>query len=307
MTVQPPPRSGALARLRHLLFPAPAISSALDPGAQTDLAELNRALAAFYNSPVVTQYFSTAETINAEWSPDFKPHHHLHSTIPAGSTVLDIGCGSAHPCRHLKDKIGKYIGIDWSEAQVNANRERWPEHQFITGSVYEVPLPDNSADVVMSLYVIEHCVWPHRLLDEMLRLARPGGLIAILTPPFRHKSYLKSFPYGLSARPFGEKLRSGSLIDVFWHLYQHRLWYPLYLRRHYPRGANGSRFLIYRNPVALTSTGWFPDADAVYISDTAELVDYLRERGAEPVVHWPEWGYLLMRKPSGVAPPDAAP
>jgi len=292
---------GALARFKRLLFPQPEIASALDPRAQVDLAELNRALAAFYNSPVVTQYFSTAEVINAEWSAEFKPHRHLHDVIPAGSTVLDIGCGSAHPCRHLADKLGAYVGIDWSEAQVIANRERWPQHTFINGSLYEVPLPADSSDVVMSLYVIEHCVWPHRLLDEMLRLARPGGLIAILTPPFRHKSYLKSFPYGLSARPFSEKLRSFSPLDILWHLYHHRVWYPLYLRRHHPRGREGHQFLIYRNPIALTSTGWFPDADAVYMSDTSELADYLHHRGAETVVHWPEWGYLLMRKAGGSA------
>lgn len=296
MTTSQATSGGALGKLRQLLFPKPAIVSALDPAAQEELAALNTALASFYNSPVVTTYFSTAETINAEWSPEFKPHHHLHDVIPEGSTVLDIGCGSAHPCRHLKDKIGKYIGIDWSEAQVQANRERWPEHEFITGSVYEVSLPDNSADVVMSLYVIEHCVWPHRLLDEMLRLAKPGGLVAILTPPFRHKSYLKSLPYGLSARPIKDKLRSFRLVDAAWHLYHHRVWYPLYLWRHHPRGTQGHRFLIYRNPVALSSTGWFPDADAVYFSDTAELADYFRNRGAEPVVHWPEWGYLLVRK-----------
>ena len=296
---------GPLARLAALLFPKPAISSALDPQAQTALTALNDALADFYNSAVVTQYFSTAETINAEWSPEFKPHHHLHEAIPAGATVLDIGCGSAHPYRHLKDKIGKYYGIDWSEAQVQANRERWPECTFITGSAYAVPLPNDAADVVMSFYVIEHCVWPHRLLDEMLRLARPGGLIVVLTPPFRHKSYLKSLPYGLSARPFKDKLRSASVLDVLWHVYHHRLWYPAFLSRKHPRGAPGQDFLIYHDPIALSMTGWFPDADAVYISDTAEVSDYLHAHGAAPVVHWPEWGYVVARKGQAAAPPTA--
>ena len=302
MTVHPPdhPRSlSRVSRLRELLFPQVPLASALDAAAQPDLAELNRSLAAFYNSPVATQYFRTAETINAEWSPQFAPHLHLRSAIPVGSSVLDLGCGSAHPCRHLRERLGHYTGVDWSEAQIAANRDRWPEHAFIAASLYDVPLPSASADVVMSLYVIEHCVWPHRLLDEMLRLARPGGLIAILTPPFRHKSYLKSFDYGLSARSFANKLRSGSVLDVLWHVYHHRVWYPLYLRRHHPRRAEGSRFLIHCRPVALTSAEWFPDADAVYISDTLEVIDYLRERGAEPIVHWPQWGYVLARKAVG--------
>lgn len=285
-----------MSRLVQLLCPRPTLYSALDPAAQAELVQLNHQLEAFYNGPVVARYFAAGESVNAEWSANFVPHRHLHEAIPLGSTIVDLGCGSGHPSRHLKDRLGAYIGVDWSEEQCAANRRRMPEHRFITGALYDAPLPDRSADVVMSLYVIEHCVWPHRLLDEMLRLARPGGLIALLTPPFRHRSYLKSFDYGLSARPFSAKVRSLSLLDVAWHVYQHRVWYPFYLRRHHPRGRDGHRFLISRHPVALRSVEWFPDSDAVYISDTQEMMDYLCTRGASEVVHWPKWGYVLARK-----------
>ena len=296
MTTRAPSPAEWLGRLRALLFPATSFCSALDPAAQPDLIELNRSMAAFYNSPVVTQYFSTAEAKNAEWSQAFAPHLHLCAATAIGSAVVDLGCGSAHPARHLRDRLGHYTGVDWSAAQIAANREQWPAHTFIASSLYEVALPSASADVVMSLYVIEHCVWPHRLLDEMLRLARPGGLVAILTPPFRHKAYLKSLDYGLSARPFADKLRSRDILDVLWHLYHHRVWYPLYLHWRHPRGAAEHRFLVHLHPVALTCNTWFPDADAVYMSDTVEMLAYLRERGAEPVAHWPTKGYLLMRK-----------
>jgi ubiquinone/menaquinone biosynthesis C-methylase UbiE len=291
-------RPGFFSRLKTLLVPRTSFCSALDPDAQSDLDELNRSLAAFYNSPVVTQYFSTADTINAEWSSAFAPHLHLRASIPVGSDVLDIGCGSAHPARHLHDRLRSYTGVDWSAAQIAENRKRFPAHTFIASSLYDVPLPPASADVVMSLYVVEHCVWPHRLLEEMFRLARPGGLIAVLTPPFRQKSYLKSLDYGLSARPFADKLRSGDVLDVLWHLYHHRVWYPLFLRRYHPRGNAQHRFLIHRHPVALTSSTWFPDADAVHMSDTAEMLAHLQERGTVPVAHWPKWGYLLVRKPA---------
>ena len=40
---------------------------------------------------------------------------------------------------------------------------------------------------------------------------RAGGLIAIMTPPFRVGEYLKSFDYGLSAQPIKQKLRKGRL------------------------------------------------------------------------------------------------
>ena len=98
-------------RLKTLLFPSTAFCSALDPAAQTDLDELNRSMAAFYNSPVVSKYFSAAEAVNVDWSR-FAPHLHLRSAVPMGSSVLDLGCGSAHACRHLRERLGHYTGVD---------------------------------------------------------------------------------------------------------------------------------------------------------------------------------------------------
>ncbi len=160
---------------------------------------------------------------------------------------------------------------------------------------------DRRFDLVMSLYVVEHLVWPHRLLDQMHRLARPGGLVAILTPPFREHGYLKSFHYGLSATPFAAKIRRFKFLDALLHLYQHRIVYPRLLRRRYRRGQDDSRFLIHLNPVSLTGVEFFSDSDAVYLSDTREMSAYLASLGAREVAHWPEWGYLLMRTAGGSA------
>jgi ubiquinone/menaquinone biosynthesis C-methylase UbiE len=285
-----------LRRLTGLVRPEPPLCSAIDPACQPRLTALNDALAAFYNEPQRDVYFAVGDALNEEWPSSFKAHHHLREAIPAGSHVLDLGCGAALASWHLRDRIGRYTGVDWSEDRIAQNRTKWRGHEFLAASVYDVPLPSASADVVISLYVIEHCVWPHRLLDEMFRLVRPGGLLAILTPPFRARSYLKSFNYGLSPRPFAQKLRSGALIDASWHLYHHRIYYPLFLRWHYPRGSARHRFLVHLDPVALTAGEWFPDADAVYLSDTAEMQDYIAALGADPLTHWPAWGYVMLRK-----------
>ena len=294
--------SRAVDRARRLLCPQPVLCSALDPAAEAQLTELSRSLAAFYNGPARARYFATALTLNAEWPQRFEAHTHLRAAIPNASSIVDLGCGSAHFARHLDDRGGRYIGVDWSADQVADNRRRWPQHQFIASSIYNVPLPDAAADVVVSLYAIEHCVWPHRMLQEMHRLARLGGLIAILTPPFRARSYLKSFDYGLTPRPFMEKVRTASMIDALWHLYHHRIYYPLWLRRRHPSPLAQHRFLIHLNPVVLTADTWFPDADAVYLSDTVEMLQYLKALGSETIAHWPSSAYLLMRKTESGAP-----
>jgi ubiquinone/menaquinone biosynthesis C-methylase UbiE len=291
--------------MARLLRPRPLLCSALDPAAQVQLSQLNESLARFYNGPAREHYFATADALNAPDVHHFRPQAHLLSRIPAGSLVVDLGCGSAHFCRQLDGRVGHYVGVDWSAAQMADNRRHWPRFEFIPSSVYDVPLPPASADVVISLYVVEHCVWPHKLLLEMMRIARPGGLIAILTPPFRARSYLKSFDHGLSPRPLADKLRSGKLLDACWHAY-HRAYYALWLRRQYPRGTPQHRFLINLRPVVLRSETWFPDADAVYLSDTAEVRDYLQETGAEPLAHWESLGYLVMRKSEAAGSAAAA-
>jgi hypothetical protein len=134
------------------------------------------------------------------------------------------------------------------------------------------------------------------MLDRMFALTKPGGLIAIMTPPFRHREYLKSFDYGLSAMPFKEKVHRGRVLDVLLHTYQHRYTFPRYLRQHFPRGTNDGRFLIHLEPVCLNGAAWFPDADAVYVADTTEIGEYLVRLGSTLVEHWPDLGYVLVRK-----------
>ncbi len=71
----------------------------------------------FYNSEVTRRYFAAAESSNEVWTPAMRPQWHLKEHIPIGSSVLDLGCGSAHAIRHLADRQPAYVGVDWSEEQ----------------------------------------------------------------------------------------------------------------------------------------------------------------------------------------------
>ena len=293
---EPAPRS----RLARWLRPHPELCSALDPAAQPRLEQLHHALESFYNSDVVREYFATADAVNETWGADFKPHGHLTAALTPGASVLDVGCGSAPAYRHWSGLGLQYTGVDWSRGQVVANQRRWPEAEWHAGSLYDVDLGSRQFDAVVSLYVIEHLVWPHRAIAGLQRLVKPGGLLGLLTPPFRYREYLKSFDYGLSARPFADKVKQLRWLDAALHFYQHRVAYPRLLRRQFPRGTDAGRFLIHLNPVCLTGAPFFPDSDAVYLSDTQEILDLLTPWG-EPVAHWPEWGYLLRQAAPGLA------
>jgi len=288
-----------LKKLRKNITPSLRLCSAIDPEAEHHLMQLNSRLQDFYNGSVIERYYQSAEAANSVWHREMKAHWHLMNSIPYGAHVADLACGSAHPCRNLAALKIRYTGIDWCAAQMRRNQRVMQDHFFIVSSMYKTPLHSESFDVTTSFYAIEHTVWPHRLLDEMYRITRPGGLIAILCPPFRIRNTIKSFNYGLSAKSFQNKLKSGGLSDIILHLYQRLIAYPVYLKKHYRRGSNHSRFLINLDPVCLERGVWFPDADAVYLTDTAEIVTYLRNLGAQVVEEWPRHAYVLMRKNLG--------
>ena len=96
--------------------------------------------------------------------------------------VLDAGCGCGRQSFVLKDLGAKQVtGIDLSDTNITTARNRMAELgvegvDFITGSVLELPFPDNAFDVVFSCGVLHHTRDWRRGIAEMLRVSRPGGI-----------------------------------------------------------------------------------------------------------------------------------
>lgn len=93
--------------------------------------------------------------------------------IPHG-TVVDIGGGSARS-RSMWPASWRYISID-PDPRVSELHDEAPIERLV-GSAADVPLPDNSADVVLMQCVSHHLddrTWPQSL-DEIDRILKPGG------------------------------------------------------------------------------------------------------------------------------------
>ncbi len=103
--------------------------------------------------------------------------------------LLDCGCGpgsiSCDLARILSS--GQVTGIDREESQIELARNRASEQQltnvtFKVGSIYELPFPDSSFDVVFAHAIFEHISSPDEALAEILRVLAPGGIVAIRSP-----------------------------------------------------------------------------------------------------------------------------
>jgi O-antigen biosynthesis protein len=101
--------------------------------------------------------------------------------------VLDIACGEGYGSAMLARDAAHVIGVDIAADAVAHAAERYPlvNVEFRQGACEAIPLPDQSVDVVVSFETIEHVPDHQRVLDEMRRVLRPGGLLIISTPDRR--------------------------------------------------------------------------------------------------------------------------
>lgn len=94
---------------------------------------------------------------------------------PRGARVVDLGCGSRPYEPLFAERGARYIGVD-----VGGNAKA--DVLYTPGQ--PVPLPEGSADVVLSSQVLEHVVDADAYLTECNRLLRPDGLLILSTHGF---------------------------------------------------------------------------------------------------------------------------
>jgi SAM-dependent methyltransferase len=108
----------------------------------------------------------------------------LCRAIPAGSAVLDIGCGSGVPvARDLVAAGHRVTGMDISEVQISRARERVPQAQFIHGDATAAAFEPASFDAIVSLYALIHIPLAEQppLLRRIAQWLRPGGWFVATT------------------------------------------------------------------------------------------------------------------------------
>lgn len=111
----------------------------------------------------------------------------LIANIKEGETVIDLGSGGGFDCFLASKKVGLkgyIIGIDMTPEMVNKSRvmskkNRYRNVDFRLGEIENLPVADNTADVIISNCVINLSPNKQRVYNEACRVLKKGGRIAI--------------------------------------------------------------------------------------------------------------------------------
>lgn len=167
---------------------------------------MSEALQSPGNSLTNPQYSNNAYNVRARF--EYYNQHDLTKSIinnlklRGDESVLDVGCADGKDLYRLGTEFGHrglLIGADLfvisddypfyePDEQLGSNKVR-----YICASAEDLPMPDDSMDVIMSLFVLYHVNDPQKALTEMSRVLKPGGQAVIATSgkgnKIRHRKF----------------------------------------------------------------------------------------------------------------------
>ncbi len=133
-------------------------------------------------------HFDTIASVYDESLPAHVVEHYLRKRAafvaahcPRGAG-LDVGCGTGALAARLAGMGYTMTGVDPSDGMLEVLRTRAPSVEAVVASGTELPFPDDSFDVVLTVAVMHHIAQPQdvrRTLAEMVRVVKPSGRIVV--------------------------------------------------------------------------------------------------------------------------------
>lgn len=247
--------------------------SSIDSKNKAVIEELKNRLYNFYNNQ---NYYTEIDFTSNNWADLSLLHYkEIASKLVPGKKILEVGRCKANILNHFPHLQPSYTGIDFSEVLMKENKARFPEANFFSiTSSNEFPVNSVSYDVVFSVFVLEHTVYPKIFLDECSRVLKKNGLLIILTPDFLGRSRMSSQRFGFSTGSGRQKFQQRKYFDSLITAFDNKIKIPLYALYLRTLCALKPRFYINLNPTCFTDD-FYPDADAVYLTYEKEIKKYL--------------------------------
>lgn len=100
-----------------------------------------------------------------------------------GARLLDVGCGTGHHVRALRNRGYDAAGVDASEGMLAHARTNNPGATIEQADVDRLPFPDASFDYVLCIEVLRYLAHTESAVREMARVLKPGGIALVTAAP----------------------------------------------------------------------------------------------------------------------------
>ncbi len=103
---------------------------------------------------------------------------------PGAGQLLDLGCGTGQFAEDLQAHFSDAVltGVDLSESMIHyARRHRPISANWLVADAEQLPVADQSVDLVFSNLMIQWCADPRPALGECMRVLKPGGWLVCST------------------------------------------------------------------------------------------------------------------------------
>ena len=114
--------------------------------------------------------------------------------LKSNQLLLDMGCGEGrHSIGALLETSANVIGLDLSIRDLEIAKSRLNDFNlsdistfctFGVGNINDIPLESDSLDAVMCSEVLEHVESPEQSIQELVRVLKPGGVMALSVPRY---------------------------------------------------------------------------------------------------------------------------
>lgn len=105
---------------------------------------------------------------------------YLRAILPMRGRTLEVGCGSGRLSCWLALAGYQTACLDFSPNALESARVNYASANthgaFLAGNAMELPMRDNSLDIVLSTGLLEHFADPSPIVQEMVRVLKPGGI-----------------------------------------------------------------------------------------------------------------------------------
>ncbi len=108
---------------------------------------------------------------------------HVTRAVGHAGRVLDVGCGPGHLLAQFAQLGWQTVGTEATEMAAAIPRARYGS-DIRVGDVYTQNFQPEEFDAVVSWHSLEHMRHPDRVLDELVRVLKPGGVLFLSVPDF---------------------------------------------------------------------------------------------------------------------------